>query len=257
MKNNIKFISKIHTLLQNEWNSKPICFAIVGAHMYGFPSKDSDIDIRGVHVQNTFDLFKIHQRKDVIEKTFENMDFVSFELKKAFGLILKSNCNIVEDILTRQIEFSVYHKNLRELTLKALTKNIYKSYRGMAYYNYKKFITDTTDSYRFKSVKKYLYVLRALMAGIYVLETGNIEPNIINLNKVFKIDEVENLVKLKKAKSEWTKEEFDYKTIDKIIDDLFQRIDESYLNTNLPDNNKDILEEVDKFLIKVRKQEMR
>ena len=40
----------------------PVLFATVsGAHLYGFPSRDSDVDLRGVHLLPTADLVGLRE----------------------------------------------------------------------------------------------------------------------------------------------------------------------------------------------------
>ncbi len=41
----------------------PLLFATVsGAHLYGFPSRDSDVDLRGVHLLPAADLVGLRER---------------------------------------------------------------------------------------------------------------------------------------------------------------------------------------------------
>ena len=133
-------------------------------------------------------------------------------------------------------------------------KGIYNSYRGMALFNYKKFILQGK-----RSPKKYLYVYRGLMAGIYALQTGTIQPNLEELNKYFKLDEVKWLIKTKKETKEWTAmPENAPKTIDSAIEDLLQRLDKAYLNSKIPEvpQEKEI-NEINKWLYKIRWENLR
>ena len=50
---------------------------------------------------------------------------------------------------------------------------LYNSYRGMAWENYNKFCRAGKHT-----VKKFLYVFRAQLAGLYAIQTRMIEPNI-------------------------------------------------------------------------------
>ena len=67
--------------LLNEYNYKPIFISISGAYLYGFPSKNSDVDLRATHIFKTDNLFKLNLPKDVVNKQFkvkeENIDFES------------------------------------------------------------------------------------------------------------------------------------------------------------------------------------
>src|SRR5580765_7937206 len=46
----------------------PLVFATVsGAHLYGFPSPNSDVDLRGVHVLPAREALGLHHRRDTLE----------------------------------------------------------------------------------------------------------------------------------------------------------------------------------------------
>jgi len=59
-----------------------IFYTLSGAHLYGFPSSDSDYDIRGCHIQDMREICGLSVPKDVIERMAGDIDFVSFDIKK-------------------------------------------------------------------------------------------------------------------------------------------------------------------------------
>ena len=238
-------------------NVKPIFVAVSGAHLYGFPSEDSDIDIRSCHAIDTKELFHIKKPREVFEHTTEykgvEMDMVSFEIEKLLGLLIKNNSNVLEQIFAENLHPTIEHKELRKIAEKAISKQVYHPYKGMAMQNYKKFIESLNPAYRGKSIKKYLYVMRSYMAGIHALRTGKIEPDINKLNKEFKLKIVDELVKLKKERekglvSSCSKAE---NAIVKLAAELEMVFEES----KLPEKPENI-EEIDKFLYKIRLKRM-
>ena len=246
----IKLISKLKNRVHSA-GGKLLNAYVSGSHLYGWTSKDSDIDIRGCYVLKKEKFLGLDKPKEVIEiKTETNEDIVLFEIKKLIGLALKGNCNILEEINSPQ-----FYKNADFVKLKQLINNafgkkgIYNSYRGMAEFNYKKFILQGKNS-----VKKFLYVFRGLMAGIYCLQTGLIKPNIEELNKHFKIKEVTKLLEIKKAGLENEPlKDLEEGTLDKLIKGLFDKIDEAYIKCKMPEvPTKEEIEEVNKFLINLR-----
>ena len=52
----------------------PLLFATVsGAHLYGFPSRDSDVDLRGVHVLPAAEVVGLRQSPETLDRTwYEN-----------------------------------------------------------------------------------------------------------------------------------------------------------------------------------------
>ena len=232
---------------------KPIFISISGAHLYGFPSKNSDIDLRATHIIKTDNLFKLRLPKDVINHQFtiknNNIDFESFEIQKTINLMLKNNHNVLEQIFAKNLFLTSEHNELRRLAKGCISKKIFNPYNGMAEFNYRKFIDSGNPLYN-KTVKKYLYVIRGYLAGTYALETGNIEPNIQILNKKFNISEVDDLIEMKKNDE---KEIFkgDILKYDKLILSLKKEILIAKENSKLPKDiqNKDKIEE---WLYKLR-----
>lgn len=222
---------------------------ISGSHLYGWESKDSDIDIRGCFVLDKTEFLGLKNPKEVIEIKGKE-DIVLFEVKKLISLALKGNCNILEEINAPQFYKQADFLKLKQLVNNAFGKNgIYNSYRGLAEFNYKRFILRGRNT-----IKKYLYVFRGLMAGIYCLETGLIKPNIEELNKYFKIKEVTKLLEIKRngLENEPLKDLEDG-VLDKKINDLFDKIDRAYLKCKMPEvpTDKEI-DEVNKFLVGLR-----
>lgn len=250
IKEEIQLISKLKDSI-SKCNGKLLNAYISGSHLYGWDSEDSDIDIRGCFILKKEEFLGLGKPKEVLEiKTNDNNDIVLFEIKKLISLALKGNCNILEEINAPQFYQNADFIKLKQLINNAFgKKGIMNSYRGMATFNYKRFILRGRNT-----VKKYLYVFRGLMAGIYCLQTGLIKPNIEELNKHFKIKEVTKLLEIKRAGLENEPlKDLETGSLDIIIKDLFDKIDSAYLKCKLPEKPSDEeIEEVEKFLIKLR-----
>lgn len=77
---------------------------ISGAHLYGFPSPDSDYDIRGTHIlpleeavglwPDKHDTIQVDGFRDSLE-----IDLVTHDVRKFFGLMLKKNGYVMEQVL--------------------------------------------------------------------------------------------------------------------------------------------------------------
>src|SRR5881296_2230033 len=83
----------------------PLVFATIsGAHLYGFPSPDSDFDLRGVHVLPLHDVVGLKTGPETIEKSGIHegleIDLVTHDAKKFFGLLLKKNGYVLEQLLS-------------------------------------------------------------------------------------------------------------------------------------------------------------
>lgn len=248
----VKIIALIKKEL-SEQSSYLFSLTISGSELYGFSSEDSDIDYRGIYIKNTNKLLGLGRPREVIEIDGEH-DIVLNELRKEINLALKGNCNVLEHLSAKQIYTTPEFLVLKPILLSSYGKDgIYHSYKGMATYNYKKFIM----SGRKNTVKKYLYVFRALCAGIHVLETQVIQPNILALNKYYKIPELKELIKIKiKGKEkEPLPTHLNKGQIEAQIIKLFERIDKAYLKSNLPEKSSlEDEKEIESWLIKMRKK---
>jgi len=248
IKEEIELISKLKNCVSSKHGTLFNVY-VSGSHLYGWNSKDSDVDIRGCFLLNKEMFLGLGSPIEVIEIK-DRQDIVLFEIKKMIKLALQGNCNILEEINAPQL-----YKNADFVRLKQLINNsfgkrgIYNSYKGLAEFNYKKFILNGRNT-----VKKYLYVFRGLMAGIYCLQTGQVKPNIEELNKVFKIKEVDKLLEIKrKGLEEEPLKELDEGILDSHIKILFEKLDEAYLKSKISENpSGEDIEEINKFLINLR-----
>ena len=72
----------------------PLLFATIrGAHLYGFPSPDSDFDLRGAHVLPLDAVLDLQIQDETVENARFirglEMDIASHDVKKVFNLLLK------------------------------------------------------------------------------------------------------------------------------------------------------------------------
>ncbi|MEM7314041.1 MAG: nucleotidyltransferase domain-containing protein, partial [Planctomycetota bacterium] len=71
----------------------PLLFATIsGAHLYGFPSADSDFDLRGVHLLPLEQVVGLKPGEVTVSREYLDhgleMDLVSHDARKFFGLML-------------------------------------------------------------------------------------------------------------------------------------------------------------------------
>src|SRR5205807_9819318 len=75
---------------------------ISGAHLYGFPSPDSDYDLRGIHVLPLRDAVGLDPGDETIERSGIRdgleFDLVTHDAKKFFLLLLKKNGYVLEQL---------------------------------------------------------------------------------------------------------------------------------------------------------------
>src|SRR3982751_2176372 len=81
----------------------PLIFVTIsGAHLYGFPSPDSDFDLRGVHVLPAREVLGLDPGRETIEIAREEpgleLDLVTHDAAKFFGLMLKKNGYVLKQL---------------------------------------------------------------------------------------------------------------------------------------------------------------
>lgn len=134
-----------------------------GSRAWGFPSADSDYDVRFIYAHSEEWHLSVFPKRDVIEVPIaDDLDISGWELKKALGLLARSNPPLLEwlnsPIIYRQEKRSV--ALLKELASKAFRSDSCSyHYHRMALSS--RSILMSGDKVK---TKKYFYVLRPLMA---------------------------------------------------------------------------------------------
>ncbi|HEY9733981.1 MAG TPA: nucleotidyltransferase domain-containing protein [Drouetiella sp.] len=181
----------------------PLLFATVsGAHLYGFPSPDSDYDLRGVHVYPIEELIGLDSPEETIEITnFDDgieLDLVTHDLKKFILLLLRPNGYVLEQLLSPLVvHTSSVHEELKQLSKDCVTRHHVNHYLGFANSQWRLFSKEETPR-----VKPLLYVFRVVLTGIHLMHSGQIEANLNVLNDEFKLDYLPELISLKQSSKE-------------------------------------------------------
>jgi predicted nucleotidyltransferase len=167
---------------------------ISGAHLYGFPSPDSDFDLRGAHVLPLEKIVGLDVRDETVEdsRVIEGleMDIVSHDVRKFFGLLLKKNGYVLERLYSPLIVHATSeHAELKAIARGCVTKQHSHHYFGFAETQWKLF-----DKERPRPVKPLLYVYRVLLTGIHLMRTGEVEANLLTLNEESRLPYVADLV---------------------------------------------------------------
>ena len=71
-----------------------------GSRAWGFPSPDSDYDVRFIYVRPAAWYVSVEPGRDVIEEEVGEVDVNGWDLRKALGLMLKGNAVLVEWLMS-------------------------------------------------------------------------------------------------------------------------------------------------------------
>ncbi len=230
----------------------PLLFTTIsGAHLYGFPSPDSDYDLRGVHILPATEVFGLYPVRETIElsemKSNLQIDLVTHDIKKFFTLLLKRNGYVLEQLYSPLIVCTTSeHEELKNIALNCITRNHYYHYLGFSQNQWKLFNKKN-------QVKSLLYVYRVLLTGIYLMRKGKIEANLVELNQDFKLSYVNDLIAQKLSNNEKSllkQKELDFHNRE--YQRLQNELELAFKNSSLPDEPS-AKPELNNLLVSLRK----
>ncbi len=181
-----------------EQHPYPLMFATIsGAHLYGFPSPDSDFDLRGVHLLPLEQVVGLDVGQETVEKEgfYDGLeiDLVTHDAKKFFGLMLKKNGYVLEQVFSPLVVHATpEHEELKAIAADCITRHHSHHYLGFAATQWKLFQKENPPR-----VKPLLYVYRVLLTGIHLMRTGEVEANLRTLNEAAKLAYIEELIERK------------------------------------------------------------
>jgi uncharacterized protein len=238
-----------------EAKRRHLVVSLSGAHAYGFPSPDSDLDLKAIHVAPTSELLglgpepKPAERLEVIEGV--EVDYSSNEIQPVLKGILHGNGNYLERVLGHlQPRVGEDLASLRPLVKSALSRNLHRHYSGFARQQFKEW-----EKTGFKSAKKLLYVVRTSMTGVHALLTGEITTDVTLLVDDYGLSGVSELIAQKKRgeKSELPDalaEEWRGRVTAFLV-----RLDEAVANSSLPSEpSPEATAALETWLLEVRRK---
>ncbi|EMI45562.1 hypothetical protein RRSWK_01966 [Rhodopirellula sp. SWK7] len=176
----------------------PLVFATIsGAHLYGFPSPDSDFDLRGTHLLPLETVVGLEDGRQTVEKEgiYDGLeiDLVTHDVKKFFTLMLRRNGYVLEQVFSPLVVFTTpEHDELKAIATDCITRHHAHHYLGFAATQWKLFSKESPPK-----VKPLLYVYRVLLTGIHLMNTGIVEANLVTLNEDAKLPYLDELIAMK------------------------------------------------------------
>lgn len=157
----------------------PVVFcALSGAHMYGFPSRDSDLDLKGAYLAPTHSLLGLAPEPAAFDHTDwldgVECDLTTLEIAKSLRLLLRGNGNTLEQIFSPfQVVETAYLEALRALAKLSLSRRFSSHYRGFL-----RGLRRDFDEQPRPEVKTLLYGYRVAGTGIHLLLEKSVETNL-------------------------------------------------------------------------------
>jgi predicted nucleotidyltransferase len=182
----LKEIEQVHSVR--------ILFACeAGSRAWGFASPDSDYDVRFIYVRNLewYLSYNIESKRDVIETAItDDLDIQGWDLKKALYLFTRTNGSLIEWLTSPTVymkrglaEPGTYITDILASTIS------FGANETALCYHYSHMARGNAREYLFKDqvrLKKYLYVIRPLLAVMHI-EAGYGIPPVNFLELVHKV----------------------------------------------------------------------
>ncbi|MDH5327108.1 MAG: nucleotidyltransferase domain-containing protein [Gammaproteobacteria bacterium] len=168
-------ISDALNALEQQHNIKILYACESGSRAWGFPSPDSDYDVRFIYAHPVDWYLSVFPGKDTIDIPISgDSDLGGWDLRKSFGLLKKSNCALME-WLSSPI---VYRENdtaiapLKDAVSPSfLTISACHHYLSMAQRKFSDIVSDETVK-----LKSYFYALRAVLCALYIIDNQSPPP---------------------------------------------------------------------------------
>ncbi|MCY8215762.1 nucleotidyltransferase domain-containing protein [Bacillus haynesii] len=146
-----------------------------GSRAWGFPSQDSDYDVRFIYVHQKDWYLSIDAKRDVIELPIDDyLDISGWELTKALRLFRKSNPPLLEWLSSGTVYYEAYSlaEKMRQLKSRAFSPvSCMYHYLNMASGNFRDYLQREEVK-----IKKYFYVLRPILACQWIESRRTVPP---------------------------------------------------------------------------------
>ena len=174
-----QILSRLHEI-EAEENVRIVYACESGSRAWGFPSADSDYEVRFLYVLPMEWYLSIDVKRDVIERPDQDgLDISGWDLKKALRLFRKSNPPLLEWLGSPIVYLDQYSaaENMR-----GLLPDYYSPaaclyhYLHMARGNYREYLKGDVVW-----IKKYFYVLRPILAMNWIERGWGVVPTDFNI----------------------------------------------------------------------------
>lgn len=239
---------------EEESKRKHVVIALSGAHAYGFPSPDSDLDLKAIHIEPTRNLLGLGTTRDAFDRLEVldgvEIDYTSNELRGVLTGIAAGNGNYIERVLAALVcRSSPLHLELKELVPGALSRRVHRHYRGFAA-NQRKAFEEAEEP----TAKRLLYVLRTALTGTHLLRTGELRVDLTTTADEYGYGDANQLIAAKKQGERTVLPEGDRQAWLSRLDGLFDLIDQARQGSPLPEEPK--MDDLEAWLIETRRKDL-
>lgn len=212
----------------------PVFATISGAHLYGFASPDSDIDLRGAFLLSARAVLGLDPPPETITVEGDgalDLDWVAHDVRKFARMMASHNGYVLEQLYSPLVVVTgEAHEALKTIGKGCITRPTARHYKGFALGRRKRLAEPDP------TVKHLLYAYRVLLTGIHLMDAGEVVANVTTLNERFRLPEVDALVARKRGGAELMRlDAGELEAHARRLDALELRLDEAHAASHLPE----------------------
>jgi uncharacterized protein len=178
----------------------PVFATISGAHLYGFASPDSDIDLRGAFLTPLAEmvgLFPPDETLTMMDDSVYDLDWVAHDVRKFARMMVQDNGYVLEQLYSPLVVIETPAlAELRAIGRGCVTRPTVRHYRGFARGRRKRLHEPHP------TVKHLLYAYRVFLSGMHLMRTGEVVSHLTTLNSLCGLPIIDELVERKRAGAE-------------------------------------------------------
>lgn len=180
----------------------PLFATVSGAHLYGFESPDSDVDLRGAFVLPLSEVVGLRTGAETVTLTYDRanleIDLVCHDVLKYCRLLLKHSGEVLEQLYSPLVVWDAPELHeLRELARPQICRPCYFHYRGFLGNQLR--LLKRPEA----TLKETLYAYRVALTGIHLMRTGVVEGHLPTLLDSYPQSGVADLIAAKTAGQEF------------------------------------------------------
>ncbi len=191
---------KLRDFLRRYDHLDTVVCGLVGSHSYGFPSPDSDFDLKAIHLAPAAEMLGLQRPTETVNFLDTvgglEMDYTSHEASAALARLLKGDGNALERIFSPYqilpVETDERLRELRALARDNLSRRFHRHYAGFLSGTVKRY-----DKERTHEVKPLLYMARVALTGVHLLGEGEILADLPVLLETYPLPWVSELLRIK------------------------------------------------------------
>ena len=179
---------------------EPVFATISGAHLYGFASAESDVDLRGAFLLPARELLGLSPPAETItidDESSVDLDWVAHDVRKFARMMTEHNGYVLEQLYSPLVVVTTpAHEERMQLGKGCITRPTARHYLG--FFRGRLARLSEPDP----TVKHLLYAYRVLLTGIHMMQTGEVVANVCVLNEHFRLGQLDELVTRKREGTE-------------------------------------------------------